>query len=135
MAPRVPRRPSAPRPRRSTIPRPPLAATLRPPPPSSPKPAPRVEHRLSEEEEEQASLLDLVDSLLNQGVVLNGDLMIGVAGVDLVYLRLSALLAAADRVLPQSAENNKGKRRRHRAGPSDERSLLPAGVAAALGRR
>ncbi len=29
-----------------------------------------------------------------------GDLTLGVAGVDLIYLRLSALLCAADRVLP-----------------------------------
>lgn len=109
---------------------------MRLPPPATKRPAAvRQEKRQVEEDEEQASLLDLVDGLLNQGVVLNGDLIIGVAGVDLVYLRLSALLAAADRVLPQSVEQNRGKRRRHRASPSDERSLLPAGVTAALGRR
>ncbi len=47
-----------------------------------------------------ASLLELVDHLLNQGVVVSGDLVLGVAGVDLVYLRLSLLLCAADRLLP-----------------------------------
>lgn len=47
------------------------------------------------------SLLDLVDNLLNQGVVIHGEVMIGLAGIDLVYLRLSALLCAADRVLPK----------------------------------
>ncbi len=46
------------------------------------------------------SLLDLVDNLLNQGVVITGELVLGLAGVDLIYLRLSALLCAADRVLP-----------------------------------
>lgn len=46
------------------------------------------------------SLLDVVDNLLNQGVVISGDAIIGVADVDLIYLRLSALLCAADRVLP-----------------------------------
>jgi hypothetical protein len=50
--------------------------------------------------EAQASLLDLVDHVLNKGVVVTGDVVIGLAGVDLVYLRLSALLCAADRVLP-----------------------------------
>ena len=30
----------------------------------------------------------------------NGDVTLGVAGIDLIYLRLSALLCAADRVLP-----------------------------------
>jgi hypothetical protein len=49
----------------------------------------------------EGSLLDLVDHLLNQGVVLTGDVVIGLANVDLIYLRLSVLLCAADRVLPQ----------------------------------
>ena len=46
------------------------------------------------------SLLELVDHLLNQGVVVSGDLVLGVAGVDLVYLRLSVLLCSADRLMP-----------------------------------
>ena len=46
-----------------------------------------------------SSLLDLVDNLLNRGVVISGDVMLGLAGVDLVYLRLSALLCSADRVM------------------------------------
>jgi len=49
---------------------------------------------------EDASLLDIVDNLLNKGVVLSGDLTISLANVDLVYARLSLLLSAADRVLP-----------------------------------
>lgn len=47
------------------------------------------------------SLLDMVDSLLDKGVVLDGELVLGLADVDLVYVRLSVLLAAADRVFPQ----------------------------------
>ena len=46
------------------------------------------------------SLLDVVDSLLDRGVVLDGELVLGLADVDLVYLRLSVVLVAADRVLP-----------------------------------
>ncbi len=46
------------------------------------------------------SLLDLVDNLLNRGVVLDAELVLGLAGVDLVYVRLGALLCAADRLLP-----------------------------------
>jgi len=46
-----------------------------------------------------SSLLDLVDNLLNRGVVISGEVMLGLAGVDLVYLRVSALLCAADRVI------------------------------------
>ena len=49
-------------------------------------------------EEADASLLDVIDSLLNKGVVVNGEVMLSLAGVDLVYLRLSVLLCAADRI-------------------------------------
>ena len=50
--------------------------------------------------QEDASLLDIVDNVLNKGVVLSGDVTIALAQVDLVYARLSLLLCAADRVLP-----------------------------------
>lgn len=48
---------------------------------------------------EDATVLDLIDNLLNQGVVLSADLILGLAEVDLIYVRLSALLCAADRIL------------------------------------
>jgi hypothetical protein len=62
------------------------------------------------------TLLDLLDRLLNKGVVLNGDVVMGVAGVDLLYLRLSSLLCAVDRLLPP-VSNRRGSRRRHNRGP------------------
>ena len=49
--------------------------------------------------EADASLLELVDNVLNRGVMITGDVVLGLAGVDLVYVRLSALLCAADRLL------------------------------------
>jgi hypothetical protein len=52
-------------------------------------------------ERADATLLDLVDHVLNKGVLLEGEVVLGVAGIDLVYLRLSALLCAADRLLPK----------------------------------
>lgn len=48
------------------------------------------------------SLLDLVDSLLDKGVVLDGELVLGLADIDLVYVRVGVLLAAADRILPRA---------------------------------
>jgi len=48
---------------------------------------------------DESSLLDVIDNLLNKGVVLNADLILALANVDLVYIRLSALLCAADRVM------------------------------------
>ena len=49
-------------------------------------------------EDADATLLELVDHVLNQGVVVTGDVMLSIAGVDLIYVRLSALLCAADRL-------------------------------------
>lgn len=82
--PRAPRHPSPPR--RPAIPK-----------PISRVPARRRKARLVDRSD--TSLLDVIDSLLNKGVVLNADIILALADVDLVYLRLSALLCAADRVL------------------------------------
>jgi hypothetical protein len=49
-------------------------------------------------EEADASLLDLVDNVLTKGVVIDGEIVLGLAGVDLIYLRLGAILCAADRI-------------------------------------
>jgi gas vesicle structural protein len=57
------------------------------------------------------TLLDMLDRLLNKGVVLNGDVVLGVAGVDLVYLRLSALLTAIDRLVPATGRKRRQSRR------------------------
>jgi hypothetical protein len=43
------------------------------------------------------TLLDLLDQVLSSGVMAHGDLTISVAGVDLIYLGLRALLTSADR--------------------------------------
>lgn len=42
------------------------------------------------------ALVDLLDRLLGTGVVLAGDVVISLAGVDLVELRLRALLRTVD---------------------------------------
>ncbi len=63
-----------------------------------------------------STLLDLLDRLLDKGVMATGDVTIGVAGVDLIYLRLSALLCAADRLLPMPPESPRRRpKRRGRA--------------------
>jgi hypothetical protein len=59
-----------------------------------------------------ASVLDLVDHVLTKGVVLGGDVMLGLAGVDLIYLRLTALLCAADRILPPAGGRQRRRLRR-----------------------
>ena len=65
--------------------------------------------------EHEASLLDVVDSLLNKGVVLNADVILALADVDLVYLRLSALLCAADRMTDEALRTSRPSPGRTRA--------------------
>jgi hypothetical protein len=67
-----------------------------------------------------SSVLDTLDHLLNKGVMATGDVTLGVAGIDLIYLRLSALLCAADRLLPppDHASTSRSRPRRRRARPT-----------------
>jgi gas vesicle protein GvpA/GvpJ/GvpM family len=46
--------------------------------------------------EDETSLLDILDHVLNAGIVLHGSLVISVAGVDLVYLGLNAVLTSVE---------------------------------------
>jgi hypothetical protein len=45
---------------------------------------------------QEIALLELVDRVLNKGVVLTGDITLSVAGVDLVYVGLRVLLASVE---------------------------------------
>lgn len=96
--------------RRSTLSRKPSHTTVparqlpkqvrRPGPAASPKRSPPPKRQAARiVDDAEASLLDLIDNLLAKGVMLNADLILALADVDLVYVRLSALLCAADRVL------------------------------------
>jgi hypothetical protein len=62
--------------------------------------------------DDQSSLLDVVDSILNKGAVINGDVILGVANVDLVYAKLSVLIAALDRIMKPTGRGTSKKRRR-----------------------
>lgn len=55
------------------------------------------------EEEEEVTLLELLDRVLDKGVVLSGDVTLSVADVDLVYVGLRVLLSSVD-----AAERGKG---------------------------
>jgi len=44
--------------------------------------------------EQQVTLIELVDRVLNKGVVVAGDITLAVADVDLVYLGLRVLLTS-----------------------------------------
>jgi gas vesicle structural protein len=53
---------------------------------------------------ERVTLVDLVDRVLNKGVVLTGDLTLAVADIDLVYVGLRVLLASASTLEQRPAE-------------------------------
>jgi hypothetical protein len=47
-------------------------------------------------EDGQLALVDILDHVLNQGVVLRGNIVISLAGVDLVYLGLDVILTSIE---------------------------------------
>jgi hypothetical protein len=53
------------------------------------------------------TVLELVDRLLNRGVVLSGDIVLSVADVDLVYVSLRVFLASADVALDAAIEDER----------------------------
>ena len=47
-------------------------------------------------EQRSSSLCELLDRVLNTGVVVMGEIVISVAGVDLIYLNLQLLLTSVE---------------------------------------
>jgi hypothetical protein len=99
--------------RHSTVPRqgpPRQPRKPRPPKPTLPSTAPPARTVARIIDPDDSTLLDVIDNLLNQGVVLNADLVLALADVDLVFVRLSALLCAADRMLAPNGRATKTRR-------------------------
>ena len=48
---------------------------------------------------DEASVLDVLDHVLNAGVVIRGSLVISLAGVDLVYVGLDVVLSSIETAL------------------------------------
>lgn len=49
--------------------------------------------------EDEISLLEILDHVLNAGVVIHGSLVISLAGVDLVYVGLNVILTSVETAL------------------------------------
>ncbi|MGH9513151.1 MAG: gas vesicle protein [Terriglobales bacterium] len=45
---------------------------------------------------DETSLLDVLDHVLNAGVIIRGNLVLSIAGVDLVYLGLDLILTSVE---------------------------------------
>lgn len=54
---------------------------------------------LSLEGDEETSLLEILDHVLNSGVVIHGSLVISLAGVDLLYVGLNVILTSVETAL------------------------------------
>jgi hypothetical protein len=51
------------------------------------------------------SLVDILDHVLNQGVILRGNLVISLAGVDLVYAGLDVILTSVETAMRHIASS------------------------------
>lgn len=49
--------------------------------------------------DDETSLLDILDHVLNAGVVIHGSIVISLAGVDLVYVGLNVVLTSVETAL------------------------------------
>lgn len=56
-------------------------------------------------ENKDIALIDILDVILDKGVAIRGDIIISIAGVDLVYLDLRVLISSVE-TLVQSQQNN-----------------------------
>jgi hypothetical protein len=63
---------------------------------------------------DETSLLDILDHVLNAGVVIHGSLVISLAGVDLVYLGLNAVLTSVETAVRHMESNAAHPRVRRR---------------------
>jgi hypothetical protein len=52
---------------------------------------------------DELSLVEILDHILNSGIVLQGSLVISLAGVDLIYVGLSAVITSIETALGGSA--------------------------------
>jgi hypothetical protein len=62
----------------------------------------------------EPSLLELVDMLLHKGVVVDAELVIALADVDLLFVRLGAVVGAADRMFDAAPARPKRRRKSRR---------------------
>jgi gas vesicle structural protein len=61
--------------------------------------------------DEDVSLLDILDHVLNAGVVIHGSLVLSLAGVDLVYLGLNVVLTSVETALKTLGKDTRAKSR------------------------
>lgn len=58
-------------------------------------------------ENKDIALIDILDVILDKGVAIKADLVISIAGVDLVYLDLRVLIASVESLVQAQQESGK----------------------------
>ena len=58
----------------------------------------QIVNPLDEFDLEELSLLETIDHVLNQGMVISGEIVISVANIDLIYIGMSLLLGSVDTI-------------------------------------
>jgi hypothetical protein len=53
------------------------------------------------------TLFEVLDRILDKGIVIKGDLVISVADVDLIYVGLQAVITSVDRIFRDELESGK----------------------------
>lgn len=66
-----------------------------------------TDHRIVRNQ--HVTLLELLDRLLDKGVVVNGELLLSVADIDLVYLNIGLLLSSVKTVKQAARSNSRGE--------------------------
>lgn len=65
---------------------------------------------IGNEESPDLTLLDLIDHVLNTGVIIRGNLVLSLAGVDLVYLGLDLIVTSVETAIRQIAKTRPAER-------------------------
>jgi gas vesicle structural protein len=67
-------------------------------------------------ENKEIALIDILDVILDKGVAIRGDLVISIAGVDLVYLDLRVLISSVETLV----QHKNGTRKEISSGKFDQ---------------
>ncbi|OZU88409.1 gas vesicle protein GvpS [Virgibacillus indicus] len=62
-----------------------------------------MSHR-REFENKEVGLIDILDVVLDKGVAIKGDLILSIAGIDLVYLDLRVLISSVETLIESNQE-------------------------------
>lgn len=70
---------------------------------------------------DEVSLLEILDHVVNSGVVIHGTLVISLAGVDLIFLGLNVVLTAIETAQQSMAKHNPRNQVKSAARPPESR--------------